>query len=262
MKRITRKHWPILALAGLVGLVTTGAMSGDDKNTGSLEDTRAVLGKWIETQQIIANERNGWQQSREILGARIDLLRKEYYALQEKIEQTKTSLTEAEAKRRELQDEEREYQDATTLLTAAVVKLEADVERLLPSLPEPTQKRVQQLVQRIPDEESAKRVSIAERFQNVVGILNAANADNVELKVEYEVRNLSDGKPSEVRTLYVGLAQAYYVSANGEAGIGKPAADGWKWQPSKAISGDLLTALDIIQGKHTPAFVSLPASLQ
>jgi hypothetical protein len=62
--------------------------------------------------------------------------------------------------------------------------------------------------------------------------------------------------------MYVGLAQAYYVSAGGEAGIGKPGADGWKWQPSKAIANDLLTALDIIQGKHSPAFIQLPVSIQ
>jgi hypothetical protein len=254
--------WPMIAFAGAVGLVTTGAMAGDEKTGASLDDTRAVLGKWIETQQIIARERNDWQQGREILGGRIELLRKEYFALQEKIEQARTSLQDAEAKRRELQKEEGEYQSATAQLTAAVVKLEADVRRLRPSLPEPTQKRLQPLYQRIPDDSATTRVTVAERFQNVIGILNGANADNADLKVEYEVRNLSDGKPSEVRTMYVGLAQAYYVSAGGEAGIGKPGADGWKWQPSKTIANDLLTALDIIQGKHSPAFIQLPVSIQ
>ena len=37
-----------------------------------------------------------------------------------------------------------------------------------------------------------------------------------------EVRTLSDGKPAEVRTVYVGLAQAYFVSPKGDAGIGRP----------------------------------------
>jgi hypothetical protein len=143
-----------------------------------------------------------------------------------------------------------------------VITLEAEVRRLHKSLPEPTQKRLQLLYQRIPDDSATAHVTVAERFQNVIGILNEVNKDNNDLKVEYEVRTLSDGKPSEVRTLYVGLAQAFYVSPNGEAGIGRPEAGGWKWQPLNSIAPDILTALDIIQGKHSPEFISLPMSIQ
>jgi hypothetical protein len=80
--------------------------------------------------------------------------------------------------------------------------------------------------------------------------------------VNYEVRTLADGKPSEVKVVYVGLAQAYYVSARGEAGIGRPSADGWKWEPSKAVADDVLVTLEILEGKHSPAFVPLPVKLQ
>lgn len=262
MKRINRTKWPTIALAGVLGLVTVGARGGDEQSNASLEETRAVLGKWIETQQIIAHERNEWQQGREILGGRIDLLRKEYFALQEKIDQAKASLKESEGKRAELQGEEAEHRAIFEQLTAAIVRLEGETKKLMPQLPEPTQKRLQPLFQRIPEDAASTRVSIAERFQNVIGIFNGANADNTDLKVEYEVRNLSDGKPSEVRTMYLGLAQAYYVSPGGEAGIGKPSPAGWTWQPSKAIANDLLTALDIIGGKHTPSFIPLPVSIQ
>ena len=96
----------------------------------------------------------------------------------------------------------------------------------------------------------------------MLGILNELNKANNEITVSYEVHDLADGKPSEVQAIYVGLAQAYYVSASGEAGIGRPARDGWKWEPSKAVAGDVLMALEILQGKHTPAFVPLPVKLQ
>jgi soluble cytochrome b562 len=262
MKHKTRTKWPLVAFAATVGFIATGAMAGDEQTNATIDDSRALLGKWIETQKIIARERNDWQQGREILVGRIDLLRKELSGLQEKIDLAEKSLKETQDKRSELHKEEAEFQAATDLLTAAVTRLEAEVRKLRPSLPEPTQKRLDPLYQRIPEEGANARVSAAERFQNVIGILNAANADNTDLKVEYEVRNLADGKPSEVRTMYVGLAQAYYVSSGGEAGIGTPAADGWKWQPSKAIANDVLTALDIIQGKHSPSFISLPVSIQ
>lgn len=252
----------MIAFAGVLGLVTTGATAGDGETNATLDDTRAVLGKWIETQQIIARERNDWQQGREILGGRIDLMRKEYFALKDKIDQARVVLKESEVKRLDLKKEEDELLTTSTQLTTAVTRLEADVRRLHKSLPEPTQKRLQPLFQRIPDDSATTRVTVAERFQNVIGILNEVNKDNNDLKVEYEVRNLADGRPSEVRTMYLGLAQAYYVSPGGEAGIGKPGVDGWKWQTSNAIAKDVLTALDIIQGKHSPEFVSLPVSIQ
>ncbi len=97
---------------------------------------------------------------------------------------------------------------------------------------------------------------------NVLGILNEVNKANGEITVTFEVRELAGGKPSEVRVLYVGLAQAYYVSASGEAGIGRPSPAGWVWEPSKAVANDVLTALEIVQGKHTPAFVPLPVKFQ
>jgi hypothetical protein len=112
------------------------------------------------------------------------------------------------------------------------------------------------------DDPSHARASVAERFQNVLGILNELNKANTEINVNYEVRALADGKPSEVRVLYVGLAQAYYVSAGGEAGVGSPTENGWDWKASPAIANDVLIALDILQGKHTPAFVPLPIQIR
>jgi hypothetical protein len=104
-------------------------------------------------------------------------------------------------------------------------------------------------------------VSIAERFQNVLGILNDLNKANNETTVNFEVRNLSDGKPSEVRVLYIGLAQAYYLSAQDEAGIGRPGPDGWVWEPANAIADRIRLALDVIASKQKPAFVALPVKI-
>lgn len=96
----------------------------------------------------------------------------------------------------------------------------------------------------------------------MLGILNEINKANNEITVSYEVHDLGGGRPTEVKALYVGLAQAYYVSGQGEAGIGRPEADGWKWEPSAAVATDVLTALEILQGKHTPAFVPLLVRIQ
>lgn len=228
----------------------------------TLEETRLTMGKWIETQQIISKERKDWQQGKEILLSRLELVKKEIATLEEKTGQAKSSVTEANKKRDEIIAENDQLKAASARLAEAVTGMESQVRRLFKMLPEPIQTKLQPLYQRVPEDAAQTRVSVAERFQNVLGILNELNKANNEITVSYEVHTLADGKPSEVKAIYVGLAQAYYVSALGEAGIGRPTDNGWEWAPSKAVAGDVLMALEIIQGKHTPAFVPLPVKLQ
>jgi hypothetical protein len=227
----------------------------------TLEETRLTMGKWIETQQILSRERKDWQQGKEILKGRLELVKKEIATLREKTAQAESSVAESDNKRSELLAENEQIKAAGAQLTEAVTAMETEVRKLFPRLPEPIQTKLQPLYQRIPEDPAKTRVSAAERFQNVLGILNELNKANNEITVSYEVHTLADGKPVEVKAIYVGLTQAYYVGAKSEAGIGRPTADGWKWEPSQAVARDVLTALEILQGKHTPAFVPLPVKL-
>lgn len=265
-KRRTALAAPLLA--GAACIVSFGAMSarqdggGAAKSEPTLEEIRLIMGKWVETQQIISKERNDWQQGKEILLGRLELVKKESAGLEEKIQQAQASVAETDAKRDALQVENDQVKAVGAQLTEAVTRMEAEVRRLFKTMPEPIQTKLQPLYQRIPEDPANTRASVAERFQNVLGILNEVNKANTEITVGYEVHTLADGKPSEVRALYVGLAQAYFVSPGGEAGIGRPTPEGWQWEPSKAIAGDLLIALDILQGKHSPAFVPLPVTIR
>ncbi len=251
------------ALAALaIAAASTPGLLEDPKSTPTLEETRLTMGKWIETQQIISKERNEWQQGREILVSRIDLVKKEVASLEEKIQQAQTGIEEAAKKRAVFDDENEQLKVDGHELFVALAAMEAEVQRLVKELPEPIRLKLQPLAQRIPADPLTSKVSAAERFQNVLGILNEVNKANSEITVSYEVRELGNGKPSEVRALYVGLGQAYYVSASGEAGIGIPTSGGWSWKPANEVAGNVLTALEILQGKHTPAFVPLPVKIQ
>ncbi len=260
----------VFCLIGGTCALSLGAMSSDqsasDGTSGSapptLDESRVTMGKWIETQQIISKERKDWQQGKEILVGRLELVKKEISTLEEKIKQAESSVAETNQKRSDLLAENDLLKDADARLTEAVTRMEGEVRRLFKVLPEPVQTKLELLYQRIPEDPSTTRVRFAERFQNVLVILNDLNKANSEITVSYEVHNLADGKPSEVKAIYVGLAQAYYVSARNEAGIGQPSADGWTWEPSTALARDVLMALEILQGKQTPAFVPLPVKLQ
>jgi hypothetical protein len=257
-----------ILLVCCVCVLVSAALSADEKAgtpappEPTLEKTRMTMDKWIETQQIISKERKDWQQGKEILQGRLELVKREIDTLQQKIKETDTGVGETDSKRKELLAQSKELEDALAQLGETATAQENDIRKLFKQIPEPVQTRLQPLYQRIPEDASKSRVSVAERFQNVLGILNELNKANSEITVNYEVHNLADGKPAEVQALYIGLAQGYYVSARGEAGIGRPTAEGWKWEPSKSAARDILTALEILQGKHTPAFVPLPVKLQ
>ena len=251
-----------------VCLVSPGAASVQDGGAqsttapGTLEETRLALGKWIETQQIISRERNDWQQSKEVLLGRLEVVKQEIELLEKKIDEAEDAVADADRKEYQLLAQNSVLEDVGRQLTEAVTGMEAEVRAMFPALPEPIQTKLQPLHQRIPSDPTNTRVSVAERFQNVLGILNELNKANNEITVSYEVHTLGDGRPSEVKAIYVGLAQAYYVSGGGEAGIGRPTSEGWKWEPSSAAADDILIALEILEGKHTPAFVPLPVRVQ
>lgn len=261
-----RLAWAVALLPLSFGAVSAGpegsAQGANTSGASTLEEMRLAMSKWIETQQIISKERKDWQQGKEILLGRLELVKKEVATLEEKIKQAESSVAESNKKRNELVAENDQLKAAGLQLTDAITGMEGEVRKLMKAAPEPVQTKLQPLSQRIPEDAKKTRVSAAERFQNVLGILNEMNKANNEITVNYEVHNLADGRPAEVKAIYIGLAQAYYVSARGEAGIGRPTPDGWKWEPSKAVASDVLKALEIIQGKHSPAFVPLPVKLQ
>jgi hypothetical protein len=238
------------------------ANAGGSAAASSLEETRLRMEKWIETQQIISKEHKDWQQGKDILTGRLELVKKEIGTVEEKTKQAEAGVAETNKKRNELLAETEQLKATGAQLAQAVERIEIKTRRIYKRLPEPLKEKLQPLYQRIPEEPNTTRVSVAERFQNVLGILNELNKANNEISVNYEVRTLADGKPSEVKVIYVGLAQAYYISASGEAGVGCAVDGSWNWVPSKSSAPDILIALEILQGKQTPAFVPLPVKIQ
>src|SRR5262245_45764332 len=95
-----------LSFAGTTTRPHDGNGDGDDKSTAqSLDETRLTMDKWIETQQIISKERKEWQQGKEILQGRVELVKNEVASLTEKIAQAQTAVAEANKKREELDAE-------------------------------------------------------------------------------------------------------------------------------------------------------------
>jgi septal ring factor EnvC (AmiA/AmiB activator) len=232
-----------------------------EQAAADLDNTRTILEKWIESQRLISKERKDWQQGKDILEGQLELSKKEIATLTEKTVKARADVEQVDNKRSELSADNDRLKTVNAQLDKAVTSLEKGIRAASRQIPEPIMAKLLPLYQRIPEDPNKTRVSVAERYQNVLGILNELNKANNEITVSYEVHTLSSGKPCEVKAIYVGLAQAYYVSASGDAGIGHPTPDGWKWEPSKTAARDIFAALEILQGKQTPAFVPLPVKI-
>jgi hypothetical protein len=226
------------------------------------EGARASLAKWVEAQQLIAKEKQDWQQGQQILQSRIEAVNGEIAALSERLAESRRNAAESNGKRAHDVAENEAMQRAGSEMSSRVTGLEAGLRTLEARLPEPLLQKVKPLFDRMPADAQATSVSLAERYQNVVGILNEVGKFNNDITMVTEVRTLSDGKPAEVRTVYVGLAQAYFVSPKGDAGIGSPGATGWDWVPAREIAPQIDETVEMLQNKAKPRFVSLPVKVQ
>jgi hypothetical protein len=243
--------------------LATGAQSPPPPaGAPSLESVRSTVSKWIATQDLIFKEKKEWQEARGLLEARIAATEREIAAAEAKLAESERILAELRGKHNETAAVERRLLDSSSHLVEVVTSLEADVRRLHKLLPASIQEKIAPLYRRIPDEAATTRVSVGERFQNVVGILNEIHKANSEISLVAEIRALSDGRPSEVKTVYVGLGQAYFLSARGEAGVGHPTGDGWEWRAANELAPRVSEVIEILENKGKPKFVALPVTIR
>lgn len=213
--------------------------TGKGDPVAEMKASREALSRWVETQQILAKEKKDWQTGKEILQSRISLVKGEIADVEQKTQEASTAGAESVQKKADITREEATLKEAASAVAARTATLERDLRALMPRLPEPIKTKVEPLIARMPADPDHTSISVAERLQNVVGILNEVGKFNGEITLATEVRTLADGRPAEVRTVYVGLAQAYYVSVGGEAGVGCFLDDGWTWESRKDLAGDV-----------------------
>lgn len=231
-------------------------------SAASVETVRTLLSKWVETEQLSARESREAEQSKDILAARIEVLKEGIAALNEKLEQSDQKLALAQSQKSAVTRDIDQVTVAITQLADEISGLESGLRTLHPRLPAPLTENIRTLYERMPVDTNNVRVSVAERCQNVLGVLNAINKFHSEISVVFDVRTLSDGKPSEVSCVYVGLGQAYSVSPRGEAAVGRPGPQGWTWTPVPASSEAIALTMEILQSKAKPKFVPLPVELE
>ena len=229
----------------------------------SIEKTRNVIEQWVETEQIISEEKSDWILEKSILGDTQVLLSKELTRIEKAIGDLEDSATAADADRAALSEEKEKQTAAAAVVRSNIGALEKKVKDIIKTLPEPLADKIKPLIRRLPNDPENTKLSLGERVQNVVGILSQADKFNSTITLSNESREISEGKVVQVTTLYWGLAQAYFVdNAGSYAGVGKPGDEAWVWTEIKDIGPEIKQLLDIYEGTEEIQFVQIPASIQ
>lgn len=247
-----------LAVGCCIFLLSTGLNNAVAQNPTTVSQTRSTLKEWVLAEKTLSREAADWQQEKVLLQDLLAVLDQEIKTLKTEIASSQESLSQADEEREKLLKVRAESRDQREMIQAYLADLEPRLLLLRSRLPEPLDNQLAIFFNRIPEEGTPSSLGIAERAQTVLGILDAIRAFDNKLTVARELRQGKSGSTQEMTTLYLGLGQAFYVSAE-DAGIGYPQTSSWQWESKPVLRQAILSAIAMAEGKtHEVDYIALP----
>lgn len=260
-----------LTFAAVVVFPTASAASDDAATPGAdraagMDRARGALEKWVDVRRTISKERADAVLRRETLDDRIALVEGEIAELRARIAATTAQVDETEGSRAALERENETLKAAAARLVDAVVVLEGRTRALLERGPDPIREKVAPLAQRIPAADAAPAtsgsLSLGERYQNVIGILNEINRFNSEVTTRNEVREIAEGTSAEVSAVYLGLGHGFFVTTTGQsAGVGSVVDGRWSWRALDEAPIAISEVMAILRNEQPASFVRVPVEI-
>lgn len=212
---------------------------------------------------MIATVRSDWAVEKEILDQSLDAFKRELKSLEGQLDQVDSGGEQIRKELVEIEAEKVAFRLASDELKASVAKLEARILGMASGFPTPVTERIEPLFSRIPEDPAQTKLGLSARLQNVVGILNELDKFNGAITVVSELRKDESGAEVQVRVLYLGLAQAYFVDQTGRfCGYGIASSSGWSWTIAPDLGSAISRAIGVYENSQPATFVSLPVSVQ
>lgn len=244
-----------------VSLLPAGARSQDEE-AADVGAARTDLQEWVAVRKTIASEKRKWAEGRVLLEDRIAVVREQIDNYRASIAESEEKIADTGGRMAKLEAENASLKTVAEAIADRLVGLEARTRELLPRLPRPLEERLRPVSQSLPKAGEETELTITQRFTTVVTILNAVNKFHREVTVSNENRELADGSTASVAVLYAGLGAAYYVSPNGDAGVGASSPDGWVWTAADEIAADVTAAIEVLNNERPADFVRLPLEVR
>lgn len=228
-----------------------------------LAATRLLVKEWVAAEKALANEHFAWQDKRQLLEDLIQLKTEELAALKVSITAIAENATQADKARSELVQQRDELERHRSIITEFIEGIAPSILAFKAWVPEPLQAQLNPLFLTVTSHGIGEALSLAERMQAIVAILQALNQFDQTVTVHSSLRHLKSGQQVEVETVYVGLGIAYYRSLSGQlAGYGQPTKSGWNWTAQAELAPAIEEALAVAnQQVQAAEFIQLPVKI-
>jgi hypothetical protein len=247
-------------LALLTSLLLACGLAGANESNATAGALHSIS-EWVQTQRILSEETTRWQQERAFLNQTIHLLAEEAQLLEARIGELAVAGERSARDRQALVGENDQFRGALAEAGDLLALLQAGLDELRPILPGPLQARIEPLFARfgaaggIPDD-------LGPRLLAVVGILGEVNRFQGNVTLAREAMEMDDGIRREVRTVYLGLGQAFFVDDRERvAGVGRPGRNGWDWTRHDDIASAVGRTVAVIEGRRAAEFIQLPVGV-
>jgi hypothetical protein len=216
----------------------------------------------IKLKVVASSENAEWIEEKESLKNRMILLEKELAQLKTLLGSAGENETESSDRRTALINEESILKAAAVELRQSLNGLENALLQLSAYFPPPLLATTQDYRQRLRDRSLSRHNR--DRLKDLLAVLLEAEKFQRSISTDREWRMFRNKREIEVRVIYFGLGQAFYVGeGNQEAGIGYPEAQGWRWEPRTGIAKTVRKAIEILEDHPEQAhFQSLPVKLR
>ena len=246
-----------LRLLSITAFICAAGLVGTAGNP--LDDARSILEQWVQARQLVAKTRADWVAEKDVMEASSRMFERELKDLDAKVAGLGEASEQVVRERQELQTEKELLLKANATAKALATGHEQQLRALTQRLPDPLKQRVQPLLERFPEDPESTRLTAAERLQTLVGLVNEIEKFNASISVESEVRTNAEGKEIMVETIYLGLAQAYYVGEGGQfAGVAVPGEQGWQTTTRNELGPTIAKAIAMYRNQEAAAVQVLP----
>ena len=229
----------------------------------ALKTARSTVKEWAAAEKAISREAADWAAREALLKDLIAVEDQRIERLEKELAKGEAGLSAADEERAGLLDR----QDALAAKAATVedflAGIEGELRALRVRLPEPLAEDLATVYQRVPKEPAETTLSLGERMRTVVTLLGRVRQFDGKLTLAESIRSLPgrEGEAS-VRTLYLGLGQAYYLAPD-DAGVGRPGPEGWTWESRPKFEAAIREAMLLAEGGAVePKFVDLPVGIE
>lgn len=238
------------------------ARSADANGIDRFEAARQTTIQWMRTRKAINATIREWAEQQQSLELTAELLNKEIGVLDGQIKQAREAADGSKSKRTELENKLKRRNELLDHAGKRLGAVESKLTEYAGMFPPVLAATVEPLMRKFPKADAPSQIPVSQRLQNLLTVFNEIEKFNAQFTVTPEMHGLN-GAQVRVQVLYLGLAQAYYVSKSGRlAGVGRPGPDGWIWTPNNQIAGDVSRAIRVFQDEAVPSLVNLPVELK